>query len=174
METGRGALIPPTVAVVMGVSGSGKSTVGAALAARLGWDFGEGDELHPPDNVAKMAAGRPLDDADRWPWLHRVRQWIGARLDTGRSGVVSCSALRRGYRDVLRRDGVVFVYLAGSAEVLGDRLAHRSGHFMPATLLSSQLATLEPPGADERAITVPITDPPAAQVAAIVHALGRS
>jgi carbohydrate kinase (thermoresistant glucokinase family) len=147
----------PTVLVLMGVSGAGKSTVAALLAARLGWDVEEGDDLHPAANVAKMAAGHPLDDADRAPWLVKVAAWIDAHLAAGRPGIITCSALERSYRDVLRRDGVVFVHLAGTREQIARRLDARRGHFMPAGLLDSQFAALEPPGPDEAALTVDIS-----------------
>ena len=155
----------------MGVSGSGKSTVGDLLAGRLGWDFGEGDELHPQANIAKMAAGHPLTDADRWPWLARVRGWIDEHVAAGRPGVITCSALKRSYRDVLRDEHVVFVHLPVSREELLGRLTGRPGHFMPAALLDSQLADLEPPGPDEQAITVDTSATPADQAAEIVRAL---
>jgi len=144
-----------TVVVVMGVSGSGKSTLATRLASGLGWDFLEGDLLHPAANVAKMQAGTPLDDADRQPWLQAIAAWIAEHLHAGRNGVVACSALRRVYRDRLRDagPGVRFVYLQVSRAVLYQRLRHRH-HFMPASLLDSQLATLEEPGADEGAVCV--------------------
>jgi carbohydrate kinase (thermoresistant glucokinase family) len=147
----------PPVLVLMGVSGCGKSTVAALLAGRLAWDFEEGDELHPPANIAKMATGHPLDDEDRKPWLERVAAWIRERTDTGRPGIITCSALKRSYRDVLRADRVVFVYLAGTREQIAKRLAARHGHFMPAALLDSQFADLEPPTPDENEITVDIS-----------------
>jgi carbohydrate kinase (thermoresistant glucokinase family) len=156
----------------MGVSGSGKSSVADALAARLGWDLAEGDDLHSPANVAKMAAGRPLTDDDRTPWLARVADWIDAELAAGHGAVVTCSALRRSYRDVLRRPAVLFVHLDGPRDLLAARLGARQGHFMPVALLDSQLATLEPPGPHERAVRVGIDQPLAAQVDAIIQALG--
>lgn len=159
------------VLVLMGVSGSGKSTVAALLADRLGWPFAEGDQLHPAANVAKMRAGHPLTDADRGPWLQRVAAWIDEQLAAGRSAVVTCSALRRSYRDVLRRDEVTFVYLAGNSALIADRLAHRRGHFMPAGLLASQFAELEPPEADERALCMDVAGPPAVLAGEIVSAL---
>jgi gluconokinase len=146
------------VVIVMGVSGSGKSTVGAALAAALGVEFVDGDALHPPANIAAMTAGRPLTDADRWPWLDA----IGARIDrwraAGHGGVLACSALRRVYRDRLAagRPEVVFAYLDVPAGLLAARLAARRGHFLPASLLDSQLSTLEPPEPDEPAIRLKI------------------
>jgi carbohydrate kinase (thermoresistant glucokinase family) len=155
----------------MGVSGCGKSTVGGVLAGRLGWDLGEGDDLHPPGNVAKMAAGHPLTDADRAPWLALVRAWIDEHVAAARPGIVTCSALKRKYRDVLRSEHVVFVHLAGTREQILARLAARQGHFMPAALLDSQLADLEPPGSDEQALRVEIGPPAAVQAERIVAAL---
>ena len=146
------------ILIVMGVSGSGKSTVAEAMNARLHWAFQEGDALHPPSNVEKMHAGVPLTDADRAPWLAAVRRWIDAQLEAGNSGVVTCSALKRSYRDglVAGRPTVRLLYLMGDAVMLEQRLARRSGHFMPAALLESQLSTLEPPGPDERPIVVSV------------------
>ena len=146
--------MPVSALVVMGVSGAGKTTIARRLADDLGWDFEEGDELHPAANVAKMASGEPLTDADREPWLERVAAWIDAEVAAGRQGVITCSALKRAYRDVLRRPGVVFVYLQVSRAELERRLAGRKGHYMPASLLDSQLDALEPPGDDEAALTV--------------------
>ncbi len=145
----------PSAAVVMGVSGSGKSTVGAALAQRLRVPFVDADTLHPLANVAKMASGEPLDDDDRYPWLERVGEWLAAHHD---GGVVACSALKRKYRDLLRArcPRVEFLYLHGSPEEIGRRVGARSGHFMPAALLQSQFETLEPLGADEPGVTVAI------------------
>jgi carbohydrate kinase (thermoresistant glucokinase family) len=147
--------------VVAGVSGSGKSTVGSLLAARLGVPFVDADDLHPLTNVDKMAAGVPLTDDDRWPWLQTVGQTIAAASTTGI--VVACSALRRSYRDAISVDapGTRFIMLDGSRELLQDRLGKREGHFMPATLLDSQLATLEPLAADENGQTVSIEGSPA-------------
>lgn len=160
------------VLVVMGVSGSGKSTVAAMVADRLGWDLAEGDDMHPPANVAKMQAGTPLTDEDRWPWLDVVASWIGDHLDRGRPGVVTCSALKRSYRDVLRAPGVVFVHVAGDGTLIADRMAARSGHFMPTSLLASQLATLEPPEADEVHLTVAADRTPQEESAEVVERLG--
>lgn len=145
--------------VVMGVSGCGKSSMGEALAHRLGLPFVEGDALHPPENVAKMSKGTPLTDEDRWPWLVRVGQ---ALAEPEGGAVVSCSALKRVYRDTLRReagDSVIFVHLHGTRALLLSRMQHRPGHFMPASLLDSQLATLETPGAGENAIPVDCAEP---------------
>jgi carbohydrate kinase (thermoresistant glucokinase family) len=138
----------------MGVSGSGKTTLAAFLAGRLGWDFLEGDAVHPPANIEKMASGHPLDDQDRSGWLDLIAAWIEEHTATGRPGIVTCSALKRKYRDTLRRPGVVFVYLTASKTQIAERIARRHGHFMPASLLDSQFADLEPPGPDENAITV--------------------
>jgi carbohydrate kinase (thermoresistant glucokinase family) len=165
------------IIVLMGVAGCGKSTIGGVLAGRLGWPLAEGDDLHPPENVAKMAAGHPLDDEDRWPWLQRIRAWIDGRIAAGESGLVTCSALKRRYRDVLRGDpehdgDVVFVYLHGTREQLLARLTARQGHFMPPSLLDSQLADLEPPEPDERALRIDIGPPPAVQAGIIVEKLG--
>lgn len=140
----------------MGVSGCGKSTIAGVLAGRLGWPIGEGDDLHPPENVAKMATGHPLTDEDRGPWLQRIADWIHERVAAGEAGIMTCSALRRSYRDVLRDPHVVFVYLRGSRDEIARRLATRHGHFMPLALLDSQFATLEPPGDDEQSLTIGI------------------
>lgn len=142
--------------VVIGVSGSGKSTIGAALARRLNVPFQDADHLHPPANIAKMAAGEPLTDDDRYPWLDKVGEWLAAHP----SGVMSCSALKRAYRDRLRRHSpsAYFLHLRGRPDVIAARLAARSGHFMPATLLQSQFDTLEPLGADEPGTAVDIDD----------------
>jgi gluconokinase len=147
----------PPVLVLMGVSGSGKSTVAGLLAGRLGWDLEEGDDLHPVANVDKMASGHPLDDEDRWPWLAKVAEWIAEHTDAGRPGVITCSALKKSYRDLLRGEHVVFVYLAGTREQIARRLAARHGHYMPASLLKSQFDALEPPTPDEDSITVDLS-----------------
>jgi carbohydrate kinase (thermoresistant glucokinase family) len=162
---------PDPVLVIMGVSGAGRSTVAGLLAGALGWDLAEGDDMHPAANIEKMAAGHPLDDADRWPWLARVAEWIRARTAADRPGIVTSSALNRSYRDVLRGPSVVFVYLAGSRALIARRLAARQGHFMPAELLDSQFVTLEPPGPDEQAITVDITGSPSTEAAQILQML---
>ena len=147
------------VLVIMGISGSGKSTVAGLLAGRLGWALEEGDDLHPRANVEKMAAGVPLTDDDRWPWLDTVADWIHGQIAAGLPGIITCSALRKVYRDRLRRDDpdrVVFVHLSGTRDTVGQRLTARTDHFMPSSLLDSQLATLEPPGPDENALTVDV------------------
>jgi gluconokinase len=160
----------PRVLLVMGVSGSGKTTVGALLAGKLGWTYAEADEFHPPANVAKMAAGHPLTDEDRWPWLQAIRAWIGAQLARGEPGVVTCSALKRAYRDLLREPGVTLVYLHGTRELIGRRMAARPGHFFKPELLDSQFAALEEPAPDEGVVTVSIGGTPAQIADAIVAA----
>jgi gluconokinase len=142
--------------VVMGVSGSGKSTVGAALAQRRRAPFADADDFHPPANIAKMTAGQPLNDDDRYPWLEAIGEWLAQHCGDG--GVMSCSALKRKYRDQLRRHcpDVVFLHLSGSPEVIGKRQASRPGHFMPTSLLRSQFDTLEPLGPHERGVTIDV------------------
>ncbi|SOC86497.1 shikimate kinase [Curtobacterium sp. 314Chir4.1] len=162
------------VLVVMGVSGSGKSTVAAMVAEQLGWDFAEGDAMHPQANVDKMHAGTPLTDDDRWPWLDVIASWIRGHLDAGTPGVVTCSALKRSYRDVLRAPGVVFVHVAGDGSLIEDRMSQRSGHFMPTSLLASQLATLEPPQADEAHVTIAADRTPREESAEVIDRLGLS
>jgi len=166
-------LAKPVVLVFMGVTGSGKTTVAATLAGRLGWPFEEGDALHPQSNIEKMAAGHPLTDADRWPWLAKVANWIDERFNAGENGIITCSALKRSYRDLINRrgSGVLFVFLAGSKETIAARLAARRGHFMPPGLLESQLADLEEPAPDEPAILVDVDAPPAAIAQGIVEDL---
>ncbi|WP_332908236.1 gluconokinase [Naasia lichenicola] len=165
--------MPASAVVVMGASGSGKSTIGRLLADRLACDFVDADDLHPDANKAKMHAGIPLTDEDRSPWLHLVGRAIATEVDAGREVVVACSALKRAYRDILRSaaPGVEFLYLDGSRELLAQRLSARSGHFMSPTLLDSQLATLEPLQSDELGIVVGIADNPASMVDAAVAAL---
>jgi gluconokinase len=166
----------PQVLVVMGVSGCGKSTVAALLAGRCGWPLEDGDELHPPSNVAKMNAGAPLTDEDRWPWLEKVAAWIEEQLDARRNAVVTCSALKRSYRNVLNRRGrgVVFIYLSGDRDTIAARLAVRHGHFMPASLLQSQFDILEEPVAGEPALSVNIGPTPARIVETIIDELALS
>ena len=164
----------PLVLVVMGVSGSGKTTVAKGLAERLAWSYQEGDDLHPKANVEKMASGHPLTDDDRWPWLERVADWIDGLLDTGESGIVTCSALKRAYRDILNRHGagVGFVLLDGTKEQIEERLEKRKGHYMPPSLLDSQFATLERPDDDEPAFLVSIEGSPDQIVDEVLEGLG--
>jgi gluconokinase len=159
------------VLVIMGVSGSGKSTVAGLLAGRLGWDLAEGDDMHPPANIAKMAAGHPLDDEDRWPWLAKIAEWIREHTEAGRPGIITCSALKRSYRDVLRGEGVVFVYLVGTHDQIAARMVARHGHFMSVGMLDSQIAALEPPTRDEDALTVDVTGSPHAETQTIITRL---
>lgn len=172
----QSAEVPPQVLVVMGVSGSGKTTIAVPLAERLGWVFMEGDDLHPPANVAKMHSGRPLDDDDRRPWLDAVAGWIDARLAAHEPGIITCSALKRSYRDRIigARQGVRLIFLHADRALLAERLAHRTGHFMPPSLLDSQIATLQPPTEDEHAISVDLGPPPEVIVEEIIEALRRA
>jgi gluconokinase len=164
----------PPVIVLMGVSGSGKTTVGTRLAHRLGVPYAEADDFHPAANVAKMHAGQPLTDEDRAPWLAAIGAWIDLREQAGEGGVVTCSALKREYRDTLRRGRpeVRLVYLKISPELAAARLAQRHGHFFPPTLLGSQFQALREPEPDEGAVTVPVDAPPDEVVEKIVAALG--
>ncbi|MDN0196011.1 gluconokinase [Streptomyces sp. S.PNR 29] len=150
----------PHVVVVMGVAGTGKTTIGPLLAARLGVPYAEGDDFHPPANIDKMSAGVPLTDEDRWPWLDALGSWAHGRAGLG--GVVSCSALKRSYRDRLRAaaPGLVFVHLTGDRALIEDRMSHRQGHFMPTALLDSQFATLQPLQADETGVAVDVAGSP--------------
>jgi len=152
----------PHAIVVMGVSGSGKSTVAAALARRLDREFAEADKFHSAGNIAKMSAGTPLTDVDREPWLDAIAGWIDAHRIEGRRCIVACSALKRTYRERLARGhrDVRFVYLQGSFDVVSRRLAVRTGHYMPLSLLQSQYDTLEEPGLDERPVIVSVERPP--------------
>ena len=161
------------IVVIMGVSGSGKTTIAVQLSHRLGWQYQEGDALHSQANVDKMKAGHPLTDSDRLPWLRTIAEKIDAWRRAGISGVVTCSALKRAYRDVIigNRPDVVLVYPKGDKALIADRMARRHGHFMPAALLDSQFATLEEPSPDENAIVVAIDRPPAAIVDDIVQRL---
>lgn len=164
----------PMVLVVMGVSGSGKTTVAAILAGRLNWPFEEGDALHPQANIDKMKEGHPLNDADRAPWLEKIADWVDERLDAGENGLITCSALKRSYRDVINRrgTGVEFVFLAGSRATIAERLTARHGHFMPPSLLDSQFATLEEPSSQEAMIRVDVGPPPAVIAETIIQKLG--
>jgi gluconokinase len=159
--------------LVMGVAGSGKSTIASMVAERLGWTYVDGDWLHPASNVEKMRSGTPLTDDDRWPWLRAIAARIDALNAAGEGAVVACSALKRAYRDILigTRRGARLIYLEGGRETVAHRLGSRDGHFMPAALLESQFATLEPPSPDENAIVVSIDREPRAIVDAIVTSL---
>ena len=162
-----------TIVVVMGVSGSGKTTLAKLLAQALGCQFLEGDALHPPANVEKMRGGTPLTDADRLPWLRRIAQEIDGWRARSQSGVVTCSALKRTYRDILigDRSDVTLAYLKGSRELIQRRMAARHEHFMPVALLDSQFATLEEPAPDERAIVVDIGGSPESIVSQLIERL---
>ncbi|WP_428485571.1 gluconokinase [Rhodopila sp.] len=162
-----------TVVVVMGVSGSGKTTVAAGVARLWGWTLLEGDAFHPPANVAKMKAGIPLTDADRWPWLRAIAARADAMRAEGVSAVVACSALKRAYRNVLvgGHPDVVLLYLRGPKDLITRRMAGRKGHFMPTALLDSQLATLEEPGPDEHPVIVEIGGPPATVLETAIKSL---
>jgi gluconokinase len=162
-------ILSTRILIVMGVSGSGKSTVALQLAKTLGWQFAEGDDFHPPANIAKMRSGQPLDDGDRMPWLASIATWIDGRREAGEPAIVSCSALKHSYRDLLaaHRSDVLFVYLKGTMEVVSHHLATRAGHFMPASLLPTQFETLEEPTADEHFIAVEASRPVSVIVAEI-------
>jgi len=172
--TGESAATPSRHVVVMGVSGSGKTTVAKGVSAVTGLVFAEADEFHSEGNVAIMRAGEPLRDADRWPWLHQLAAWMTAQAAEGVSTVLACSALKRSYRDVLRQGlpSMDIVHLDGPVEVIRERMAQRSDHYMPASLLDSQLATLEPPQPDESSVVLDAAMPPDELIAAAVHRLG--
>jgi carbohydrate kinase (thermoresistant glucokinase family) len=167
---------PVSVLVVMGVSGCGKSTVAPILSAQLGWEYVDGDEFHPRSNVEKMHRGTPLTDADRLPWLKAIAAWIDDKTQAGAHGIVTCSALKRSYRDILvgAHKDVRLVYLKGGEPLIAQRLSHRDHHFMPPTLLHSQFETLEEPGPDEHPIVVSIAPKPAEIASHIVEALRTS
>ena len=160
--------------VVMGVSGVGKTSVAEGIAEATGRDFAEGDDLHPPENVEKMHAGEPLTDEDRWPWLRAVAGWLQDQAEAGASGVITCSALKRSYRDLLRdgRPEVRFCHLVGDEELIAGRLSRRTDHFMPPGLLASQLGTLEPLGDDEPGVAVPVDGSPEEVLDRALDALG--
>lgn len=164
----------PAVFVVMGVTSSGKSTVGQALAERLGWPFRDADEFHPPENVAKMSRGEALNDDDRTPWLAAIARWIDELRASGQHGVVTCSALKRAYRAVIvgDRPDVRLVYLKGDRVLIGERMARRQHHFMPTSLLDSQFATLEVPELDEHPIVVAVNAAPGDIVRGVLTATG--
>ncbi|MEZ5849158.1 MAG: gluconokinase [Hyphomicrobiaceae bacterium] len=168
----RAEILPPRVIVVMGVSCCGKSTTGRYLSRMMGWPFRDADTFHPAANIEKMSRGEPLTDDDRWPWLAAIAAWIDAHRSAGSSAIVTCSALRRAYRDVLigERADVGLVYLRGSFALLSGRIGRRKNHFMPPALLKSQFATLEEPAADERALVVSVTRPPKVVARTIIEA----
>jgi gluconokinase len=166
----------PCALIVMGVSGSGKSTVAAGLAQQLSWTFEDGDRFHPKSNVDKMSAGHPLTDEDRWPWLQAIADEIDRVCHAGGHVVIACSALKHAYRDILvhGRDDVRIVFLNGSQDLIADRLSKRKNHFMPPGLLDSQFKTLEPPQAYENPITVSIDAPVETIIGNIVDQVGTS
>jgi gluconokinase len=163
--------MPAAAIIVMGVSGSGKSTIGALLAEALGWPFADADGFHPAANVAKMASGQPLTDEDRWPWLDAIATHIATARAAGQPVVVACSALRRAYRDRLRagHSDLIFLHLAGEAQLIAGRQAAREGHFMPPSLMASQFATLEDPAAEADTVTVSVAASPKEVVAAALE-----
>jgi gluconokinase len=171
----QGANNRPIIVVVMGVSGCGKSTVSTLLAARLGWQFQEGDALHPPENVEKMRGGTPLSDADRIPWLRRIAQKIDDWRRRGESGVLTCSALKRTYRQIIvgDRPEVALVYLKGLPDLIRRRLDARHDHFMPPALLDSQFSILQEPSPDENPIVVDIGGQPDEIAGEIAHRLRK-
>jgi carbohydrate kinase (thermoresistant glucokinase family) len=170
---GKAGPLRPAILVMMGVSGSGKSTIGALLARTLQWEFGDADSFHPPANVDKMRKGIPLTDEDRWPWLRAIAAWIDKTRAAGACGVVGCSALKRRYRDIpiSERTDVRLVYLKGEETLIARRITTRHEHFMPPSLLHSQFEALEEPGADEAPVTVSIEPQPRQIVAQILSAL---
>lgn len=171
-----GSPIAPAVVIIMGVSGSGKSTIGAMLAAHLSWQFEDDDSFHPAANVEKMHKGIPLTDDDRWPWLGAIADWIDQTRRSGGHSVLACSALKRRYRDVLigDRPDVRLVYLKGEEALIARRIATRHGHFMPQGLLHSQFEALEEPGPDENPVTVSIAPAPREIVARVMSSLDLS
>lgn len=164
----------PAVIVVMGVASSGKTSLGERLAEHLAWPFRDADSFHPPENVAKMAGGTPLNDEDRKPWLAAIAAWIDELRSSGKNGIVTCSALKRAYRRVIigDRPDVALVYLKGSRELIGARMAARQHHFMPPALLDSQFAALEEPGEDERPLVMPVELPKDEILRAVLTKLG--
>ncbi len=164
----------PRHVVVMGISGSGKTTIATRLAEHLGWVFAEADEFHSAANIATMTSGIPLTDEDRWPWLVSMQNWMTAHARSGRSTVVTCSALRRSYRDILTQaDGTVsFVHLVGDTGLIRERMKTRSGHFMPEILLPSQIDTFEPLEPDERGMRIENTGTPEDVAARVIDQLG--
>jgi gluconokinase len=169
--------VAPRIVLLMGVSGCGKSTTGRNLSRHLGWEYRDADSFHPPANIEKMKAGTPLTDEDRWPWLDAIGAWIDQCQATGSCGIVSCSALRRPYRDRLRGGGrrdIDLVFLDGTFATIAERMQRRKDHFMPPALLRSQFDALERPTADENALLVPISMAPRKVIERIVTALRLS
>ena len=164
--TAHSATATPPILLITGVSGSGKTTIGSLLAGRLGWEYAEADSFHPAANIAKMSAGHPLTDDDRWPWLDNIGHWIDETTAKGRPGVVTSSALKRVYRERIRSQApsALFLHLDGTVEVLTRRIEGRSGHFMPAALLESQIETLEPLAQEEGGYVLNIDQPVADMV----------
>jgi len=164
----------PSILVVMGVSGSGKTTIAALLARKLGWTFRDADEFHPKSNIAKMKSGVALTDADRWPWLHAIASFIDEKRARSDHAIVTCSALKRSYRDVIvgTRQDVRLIYLKGDITLIAARLRARHGHFMPAALLQSQFDALEEPGADENPLTVIVEGTPQEIAEEVIERLG--
>jgi carbohydrate kinase (thermoresistant glucokinase family) len=173
-EREAAAKVAPAVLVVMGVSGSGKSTIAAELQRVLARPFQEGDDLHPPANVEKMRAGHPLDDNDRLPWLHAVARWVDGQLAAHAPGIITCSDLKRAYREITigHRPGVRLIYLKGEPDVIHERIVARQHRYMPSSLLQSQFETLEEPSPDEHPITVTVHGPIAETVLEILRRLG--
>ena len=165
---------PVSVIVIMGVSSSGKTTTATALSERLGWPFRDADSFHPPANVEKMSRGIPLDDGDRAPWLAAIAAWIQERIARGEHGIVTCSALKRAYRDVIMagKPGARLVHLVGNRALIGERMARRSNHPMPTSLLDSQFAGPQPPGCDEDVLSVEVSVSPARVADGIIAELG--
>jgi gluconokinase len=175
-EAAAAQLVAPIVLVVMGVSGSGKSTVALELQRVLHWPFQEGDDLHPPANVEKMRAGRPLDDADRLPWLQAIARWVDDRLAAHEPGIITCSNLKRAYRQITigRRQGVRLVFLRGEEQIIHDRIVRRQHRYMPPALLRSQFETLEAPGEDEHPVVVTVHGSIAETVTELLRQLAAS
>jgi carbohydrate kinase (thermoresistant glucokinase family) len=172
-EIAAARAVPPMVLVLMGVSGSGKSTLALELQRVLGWPFQEGDDLHPPANVEKMRSGHPLDDADRLPWLQAIARWIDERLAAHEPGIITCSNLKRAYRQITvgGRSGVRFIYLKGDQRLIHDRIVARQHRYMPPALLGSQFETLEEPGDDEHPVTVTVQNTVAETATAVLQQL---